>query len=127
MGKREVRAPEPVRRRKIGGLEMPGASSWSAKSLPSLPRDQPRRIFVLCLVGAALGLVVAAAYGHYERLQMIETMREWVRLAPIPQDAWHFQISTEGNMFARAFRASFHARPEVIDRWLAASPGTREA
>jgi hypothetical protein len=52
---------------------------------------------------------------------------QWGRLAPYPPSARQISIKPEGNMFTRAFRASFTAPADEIERWLQESPGTRGA
>lgn len=55
------------------------------------------------------------------------TAWEWGRLAPLPESAKEFDISAEGNMFSRAFRASFYLDEDDLTKWLEASPGLRDA
>jgi hypothetical protein len=55
-----------------------------------------------------------------------ECILEWGRLSPFPPSAQQLSINTEGGFFTRSFRVSFTAPPADIERWLQASPGTRE-
>ena len=59
--------------------------------------------------------------------EMIPPILAWGRLAPFPKSAKNLEIRTEGGMFTRGFRASFTAPAADVERWLKASPGTREA
>ena len=59
--------------------------------------------------------------------EMMQLTLEWGRLAPFPTNAENVSIQTEGNQFTRSFRAKFTAPKEAINRWIAASPGLREA
>ena len=56
----------------------------------------------------------------------VECTLEWGRLSPFPPSAQHLAIKIEGGFFTRSFRVSFTAPPADIERWLQASPGTRE-
>jgi hypothetical protein len=58
---------------------------------------------------------------------MIERTIEWGRLAPFPHSMRNFHIVTEGSMFTRSFRASFEAEPDIIESWIAESPGLKES
>ena len=51
---------------------------------------------------------------------------EWGRLSPFPPSAQQLAVKIEGGLFTRSFRVSFTAPPTDIERWLQASPGTRE-
>ena len=59
--------------------------------------------------------------------EMIPPILAWGRLAPFPKSAKNLEIHTEGGMFTRGFRALFTAPAADVERWLKASPGTREA
>ena len=84
--------------------------------------------FVLGSSGIAwLGYSSVSPYSVRNRASAIDATLTWGRLASFPASAQQFVISTHGNMFSRAFRASFVAPAAEIDRWLQQSPGTREA
>jgi hypothetical protein len=92
--------------------------------------------FLLMAVGfLILGLGGVAWFGYSflspnssrNRAAAMECTLAWGRLAPFPSSARQVQISTEGGMFSRAFRVSFTAPAEDIDRWLQQSAGTQEA
>jgi len=81
------------------------------------------------LVASAACLLLAAVAGmflYHNHRSMIACTLEWGRLAPFPESAREFTIRAEGGMFTRAFRASFTADPEAIEKWLRDSPGTRD-
>jgi hypothetical protein len=79
------------------------------------------------LVAATVVIAALVAFRLFHRHSMIDSTREWARLAPIPADAEDFAIEARGSMFTREFRASFRATGDSIARWLQDSPGTREA
>ncbi len=56
----------------------------------------------------------------------LECTLEWGHLSPLPPSAQELSINIEGGLFARSFRVSFTAPSADIERWLQASPGTRE-
>ncbi len=60
------------------------------------------------------------------RRQQLEIPLVWARLAPYPKSARDLRASTSGGMFTREFRVSFSAPAPDIERWLEASPGTRD-
>ena len=80
------------------------------------------------LILLALGALVAlCSWGicSHSQSSAIDCTLSWGRLAPFPHSALSVTISSEGNMFTRAFRASFTAPAVDIERWLLESPGTR--
>ncbi len=85
---------------------------------------------MLASLGVACTLIVAflvVQHRRAEQRQRLEIPREWARLAPYPESARDLRASTSGSMFTRAFRVSFTAPAPDIERWLADSPGMREA
>jgi hypothetical protein len=87
----------------------------------------------ICVIGAVVGFfgififVFSGESGTpLFKQSAISATLKWGRLAPFPSTAEQFSITTEGNMFTRAFRASFTAPPSDIEQWLQQSPGTRE-
>ncbi len=88
------------------------------------------RIVLFAAIGLACATAIFLAYaGHQQTLrrQQFEIPRVWARLAPYPDSAKDLRASTAGSAFSRSFRVSFSAPPADIERWLQASPGTREA
>jgi len=71
----------------------------------------------------AASLVMFFVFRHFNRQSMIRGTLEWGRLAPFPKTIQSFSIKTEGSMFTRAFRATFKAKADVIEKWLQDSPG----
>ena len=59
--------------------------------------------------------------------EMLGTMQEWGRLAPLPDSVFDLQISTEGSMFTRSFHASFYLPDADLAAWIEASPGLQDA
>ena len=86
-----------------------------------------RAIAITVPIVVVLLVVFFVAYRYAHQRSMVACTLEWGRLAPFPEGARDFAIRAEGSMFTRAFRASFAADPDVIERWLADSPGTRDA
>lgn len=92
-------------------------------------KKRRRWLLVLGSVLLTLGSIIALGAYHLQRRareSAIATTLEWGRLAPFPESVQHFQITTEGSMFSRAFRVEFGATPDMIDRWIAGSPGMRD-
>lgn len=85
-----------------------------------------RAIAVTVSIVLVLLIALFAGYRHAKRRSMVACTLEWGRLAPFPEGARDFAIRAEGSMFTRAFRASFSADPDVIEKWLDDSPGTRD-
>ncbi len=90
------------------------------------------RPWVRLLAGVGLGFVLLIAFAvvwvrRTEQRQQLEIPLEWARLAPYPETARDLRASTAGGAFSRSFRVSFSAPAGDIERWLQASPGTREA
>jgi hypothetical protein len=100
-----------------------------------------RKHILVGLAGFACVCVIAAVLGFFGTIifvfsgesgtplfkqSAISATLKWGRLAPFPSTAEQFSITTEGNMFTRAFHASFTAPPSDIEQWLRESPGTRE-
>jgi hypothetical protein len=59
--------------------------------------------------------------------EMLDLTLEWGRLAPLPDSAEQFEISTEGSSFTRSFRSSFYADKNDLDGWVKSSPGLQDA
>ena len=59
--------------------------------------------------------------------EMLGTMQEWGRLAPLPDSASDLQISAEGSMFTRGFHARFYLPDADLAAWIEASPGLQDA
>lgn len=81
-------------------------------------------------IGAALAATLAlgiAGYQWYQNHSMVAVTLEWARLAPFPDGATEFTITTSGGMFSREFHVVFVAPPEEIAAWLKASPGIQDA
>jgi hypothetical protein len=82
-------------------------------------------------MGGVLLLVLAVGVRGWirgsEQRQRLEIPRLWARLAPYPETAKELLATTSGGLFTRAFTVSFSAPAADIERWLEASPGTREA
>jgi len=51
----------------------------------------------------------------------------WCRLNPFPASAKHPLIDVHGNPFTRGFSVYFDAPQKDIEKWLAESPGTKDA
>jgi len=60
------------------------------------------------------------------RQSAIECTLEWARLAPFPDSAEDFTITTGGSPFTRTFVVTFTAPIADIEKWLQDSPGTRD-
>ncbi|MGF1514590.1 MAG: hypothetical protein ACFB5Z_12980 [Elainellaceae cyanobacterium] len=58
---------------------------------------------------------------------VIQTVRLWARLAPLPKSARHLRIDGTGQLFDKTYVITFDARPQDIDDWLRSSPGTAHA
>ena len=85
---------------------------------------------VITVVVGSFFLLTASGFWMKPRPSPEEARRcilEWGRLAPFPASAGTVRPTSGGNAFTRSFRASFHAPAADIERWLQASPGTREA
>ena len=85
---------------------------------------------VIAVVVGSFFLLTASGFWMKPRPSPEEARRcllEWGRLAPFPASAGTVPTTTGGNAFTRSFRASFRAPAADIERWLQASPGTREA
>jgi CO/xanthine dehydrogenase Mo-binding subunit len=85
-------------------------------------------------ISAAIALLIAMLVtagtfyvSHALRQSAITTAMTWARLAPLPPSAQNLKVETMGSMFTREFEISFHASPQVIQQWLASSPGTASA
>lgn len=102
-----------------------------------------RVTLVIAIVGGAIiitgfyGLIKAGASNSessnerdnrdpVKRLEMARVTYEWGRLAEFPESKIEYTIQTEGSSFTRAFRGSFRADPDVIQRWILDSPGIQE-
>lgn len=79
------------------------------------------------LLAAVLLPTVYYGWRYVERQSALDCIQAWGRLAPFPQGARDIEIETTGSAFTRGFRASFHATPDAIERWLSESPGIRDA
>ena len=84
-------------------------------------------IIIIVIVGVIIIACGVTCYQGCDKRSMVSTTIEWARLAPFPEEATDFQITTTGSMFSREFRASFTAAPETIKSWLEASPGIQDA
>lgn len=87
-----------------------------------------RRLLKILIAATLMTFAVTALYPAYrawDQRQMVRVTLKWGRLAPFPTAAQNFQIQTDGGPFTRAFRTSFIAPAADIERWLEASPGTK--
>jgi len=89
-------------------------------------QQKRKRLQILGLGGVICIVALFFSYRVWDRHEMLRITLIWGRLAPLPTSAQNFTITTEGSMFARAFRASFTAPVADVDRWLRDSPGTRD-
>ncbi len=91
-----------------------------------------RRLWITVLVVCLMASAVIAGFTYSflspnstrNRASAMECTLNWGRLAVLPATTSNLTISTEGSMLSRAFRVSFLASTEDIERWLADSPGT---
>lgn len=99
--------------------------------------------WTILIIGIAIvyfGLVIGALFFLFSiptndrdnhdpemKAEMIEATLEWARLAPFPQNARNFEISTKGNPFTRTFTGSFTASEQSIKSWVERSSGLRDA
>ena len=58
--------------------------------------------------------------------RVIDTVRLWARLAPLPRSTRHLRIDGTGKLFDKTYVITFEAAPEEVRQWLASSPGTSE-
>ena len=87
----------------------------------------PVKSGLVFLASIVMGAVLSCSVGSYaNRESAINATKEWGRLAAFPDAAKNVVVTTEGNMFTRAFRVSFSAPREEIARWIDESPGLRE-
>ena len=63
----------------------------------------------------------------HNQASAIEAVREWARLAPLPESATGLDIQTTGTMFTREFNIEFTAPAADILAWLEKSPGPSAA
>jgi hypothetical protein len=84
----------------------------------------PRSKRFACVLLLCLAVVAYFIYPFVVQYSLISTMREWGRLAAVPDSARNFQIKETGSMFTRGIRAEFTAPMADIERWLDESPGT---
>ncbi len=89
-----------------------------------------------CLIFSVVGLfilavVLGASFYLFNRQDntdsAIKATLEWGRLAPFPESASGIKVVTEGSAFTRAFRVTFQAPLDDIERWIENSPGLRES
>ena len=83
-------------------------------------------ILIVASCFALLGYLVLSVNSPLNRPSAIRCILEWGRLAPFPESARQFSLSTTGSMFTREFQASFTAPATDIEQWLQQSPGTRD-
>lgn len=86
---------------------------------------------ILCgcvtVIIAAVVLTALVAAPDAQQDEMLEVALEWGRLAPLPETATGFKISTEGGMFTREYRTIFYLPEDDLAAWIAASPGLQDA
>lgn len=58
--------------------------------------------------------------------RVIETVRLWARLAPLPRSTHDLIVDSSGEVFDKRYIVTFKALPRDIDAWLAASAGTAQ-
>lgn len=61
------------------------------------------------------------------RATALRLAREWARLAPYPVPESAIELTSEGSAFTRQFTLRFTAPRGDVKRWIAASPGLKEA
>jgi hypothetical protein len=89
-------------------------------------------ILPICIVGLLLILFLLPSNNRdnadsARRDEMISLTLRWGRLARFPESVRDLSVRTEGNIFTRSFRVHFNASEEVITKWIADSPGLKEA
>lgn len=107
---------------------------WSAKRWGLVAAA----VLVLAVAaGAASLLAIGVIFDRPERSERscmgdgaaeeLRLVRDWARLAPLPDERDGCLVHVEGSRATRAFRVEFVARAEELDRWVEASPGLRDA